>query len=369
MSIPPGPQGNVPGNQPWQNDPQQPVPGPIGAPDAPPMPAANQLGAPGASPIPPKPSAGGLAIGALVRGILAFVTVWAPIWGILSGGGAAVLGFLALRARQSTGMSITGIVLGGLALLTSVVTTLTTMATLMSPASGPTPVALPTEPITEPADPAAETFTMPDLVGDNLQDAQNELQALGATELEQADATGQDRSQIVDSNWKVCSQDPAAGETVPVDRTVVLSSVKNDEDCSGQDPEMPGIGDAVRVGDLELTVKSVDRATKLSNGFSSKKGNWLVVKVKLTNKGKEQVMVNSSDFNVKESDGTTYSTDSDGMTYVDSDEWLFLKDINPKTSATGTIVFAVPKSVKDPTLEVTSGFLGSDSTEISLSKP
>lgn len=326
-------------------------------------------GAFGAPPVPPKPSASSLAVGALITGIVAFLTGWAPIWGILVGAAAVTLGFLALRGRQSTGMSVTGIVLGGLALITSLVTTFTTIAAFNAPiAPAPTRSSISTESSTLPSESAAGTLTMPDLVGDGLQDAQNELQALGATNLEQVDATGQGRTQVLDSNWKVCTQDPAAGEAVELTAAIVLGSVKTDENCPGESPDLPRIGDAVRVGDLEVTVKSVSRRTKLSNGFSSKKGNWLVVKVKLANKGKEQVMVNSSEFSVKESDGTTYSTDSDGMTYVDSDQWLFLKDINPKTSVTGTIVFAVPKSVKDPTLEIASGIFGSDTAEISLSK-
>lgn len=76
-----------------------------------------------------------------------------------------------------------------------------------------------------------ETFTMPNLVGWVLQDAQDKLQSLGAYSLDQEDARGLERLQVQDSNWKVCSQKPRARAVVPVSTTVVLASVKLSERC------------------------------------------------------------------------------------------------------------------------------------------
>lgn len=74
----------------------------------------------------PRPSGSGqthgLAIAALVLGIIAFVTGWIPVWGIVLGLLAATFGFVALGKKQSKGMSITGIVTGLLgAILSGVV--------------------------------------------------------------------------------------------------------------------------------------------------------------------------------------------------------------------------------------------------------
>jgi len=77
------------------------------------------------------------------------------------------------------------------------------------------------------------TFVMPGLVGQNLQDAQDSLQALGSYFLDQTDASGDGRMQVDDDNWQVCTQEPAAGTEVPLDATVVLGSVKLDERCPG----------------------------------------------------------------------------------------------------------------------------------------
>lgn len=72
---------------------------------------------------------------------------------------------------------------------------------------------------------------MPNLVGENLQLAQDQLQALGSYLMDQEDAAGLSRVQVIDSNWQVCVQSPAPGKTVPVDTMVVLSSVKLAEHC------------------------------------------------------------------------------------------------------------------------------------------
>jgi len=74
---------------------------------------------------------------------------------------------------------------------------------------------------------------MPDVTGMVLQDAQNKLQALGSYLMDQQDASGQKRLQVNDSNWRVCTQQPAPGTEVPVSATVTLASVKLQETCPG----------------------------------------------------------------------------------------------------------------------------------------
>jgi len=78
---------------------------------------------------------------------------------------------------------------------------------------------------------APEVFKMPNLVGQNLQLSQDKLRALGSYLMDQTDAAGLSRVQVLDSNWQVCAQSPAPGKTVPVDTMVVLSSVKLAEQC------------------------------------------------------------------------------------------------------------------------------------------
>ncbi|MBA4608253.1 hypothetical protein H1W00_07165 [Aeromicrobium sp. Marseille-Q0843] len=78
---------------------------------------------------------------------------------------------------------------------------------------------------------AAESFKMPKLAGENLQLAQDMLQALGSYGLIQNDALELGRFQVLDANWKVCAQKPKAGKKVPIDTIVELDAVKLEESC------------------------------------------------------------------------------------------------------------------------------------------
>ena len=71
---------------------------------------------------PPSPnSQQGLAIASLVLGIIAFFTGWLPVWGLVIGGLAVVLGLVAVSKKQSKAIAIPGILTGAIAAATSVV--------------------------------------------------------------------------------------------------------------------------------------------------------------------------------------------------------------------------------------------------------
>jgi hypothetical protein len=81
---------------------------------------------------------------------------------------------------------------------------------------------------------AADGFTMPDEVGQVLQDAQDDLQRISGNPLyfsNSHDASGQDRMQILDRDWQVCSQNVPAGQRVTETMTVDFSVVKMWESC------------------------------------------------------------------------------------------------------------------------------------------
>lgn len=77
---------------------------------------------------------------------------------------------------------------------------------------------------------AVETAQLPDLTGETLQAAQDTAQSVGFYGLTSFDATGAARMQLLDRNWRVCSQTPAAGSH-PTDTIVDFSTVKTEESC------------------------------------------------------------------------------------------------------------------------------------------
>jgi uncharacterized membrane protein len=65
----------------------------------------------------------GLAIAALVVGIVAIISGWIPFWGLIVGIAAIVLGILGLRKAGGKGMAIAGLVTGALGALWGLVIT------------------------------------------------------------------------------------------------------------------------------------------------------------------------------------------------------------------------------------------------------
>lgn len=75
---------------------------------------------------------------------------------------------------------------------------------------------------------------MPDLVGANLQDAQDAIQSLTDFAIPvttSTDATGAGRQQVLDRNWTVCAQSVAPGETLTSGTAIDFAAVKEEESC------------------------------------------------------------------------------------------------------------------------------------------
>ena len=82
---------------------------------------------------------------------------------------------------------------------------------------------------------SAQSWTMPDLTGKDLQTAQDSIQSLTNDAIfftDSHDATGQGRHQILDRDWQVCDQDPAPGTQITSDTNIDFGVVRVDvEQC------------------------------------------------------------------------------------------------------------------------------------------
>jgi beta-lactam-binding protein with PASTA domain len=108
-----------------------------------------------------------------------------------------------------------------------------------SGAASPSAPAAPTSSAPADAKPAAEKANVPNFVGMGLQSAQDQAQELGFDGLTSHDALGRDRMQAFDRNWKVCSQNPAAGTSVATDTTLDFGTVKLEETCPAKQEKAP----------------------------------------------------------------------------------------------------------------------------------
>lgn len=78
------------------------------------------------------------------------------------------------------------------------------------------------------AEEKAQTGVVPDVVGKNHADALTILHTAGFM-VNEEDASPEGRMIILNSGWKVCSQEPEPGTTGVL--RVTINSVKNDESC------------------------------------------------------------------------------------------------------------------------------------------
>lgn len=80
----------------------------------------------------------------------------------------------------------------------------------------------------------SKTWIMPNLVGSNLQAAQDSIQALTGNQIfltKSHDATGAGRSQVLDRNWKVCTQNIPAGSKIDASSSIDFGAAKLEEAC------------------------------------------------------------------------------------------------------------------------------------------
>ena len=76
-------------------------------------------------------------------------------------------------------------------------------------------------------------FTMPNVVGTSLQDAQDAIQATAGEFFYSTshDASGQGRTQVLDAGWQVCDQSPKPGARFTEGSKVDFGVVRVSEDC------------------------------------------------------------------------------------------------------------------------------------------
>ena len=81
---------------------------------------------------------------------------------------------------------------------------------------------------------ADQSWAMPNLVGMDLQGAQDAVQSLTGGEVwlsTSTDLTGQGRAQIIDRNWTVCGSTPSAGAAFTVTTAIDFGVVRDTETC------------------------------------------------------------------------------------------------------------------------------------------
>lgn len=173
--------------------------------------------------------------------------------------------------------------------LTTAAVTAAALLTLASCNPKPEAISAPTTAATTPtaapsvstAPAASKAGPLPNLIGKGLQSAQDTAQAAGFFVLKSHDALGRGRHQILDRDWKVCTQTPAAG-TRPVNGTVDLGAVKLAESCPSTDtgtsaPKAGALMPNFRGKALSTARAALDSSTSISTDDVSGQSRMIIV--------------------------------------------------------------------------------------------
>lgn len=80
------------------------------------------------------------------------------------------------------------------------------------------------------------------------------------------------------------------------------------------------VGQSVRAGDWEVTVTGVEKMKTLTwsqfGNTTDAKGEWIIVSLTLVNRGTRNFTMNTFDWELRDGGGVTYSTSTDGATYM-----------------------------------------------------
>lgn len=118
-----------------------------------------------------------------------------------------------------------------------------------------------------------------------------------------------------------------------------------------------GLNQPLTVGSIVWTATGAKALTKLhvNDGFTTDKtttGRFIWVELTIKNTKKEAVTADSSFVSIVDSQGRKFESSTDVWEYVPTDQNLFLVQINPSMSASGVVIFEIPKDATGLQLSV-----------------
>lgn len=172
---------------------------------------------------------------------------------------------------------------------------------------------------------------------------------------------------------KTASTEPKKEETATKETKSEEPATEEKKEEPKEEVKISGLGEPTKVGDVVFTASGTSTAASVGpEGFGQKaQGTYLIVDVAVKNEGKEAITSDSSFFKLTVGD-IEYEADATADIYInEAGGGFFLQSINPGLENKGKIVFDVPADVvesKDLVLNVQTGFFGTETGQIKLSK-
>lgn len=132
-------------------------------------------------------------------------------------------------------------------------------------------------------------------------------------------------------------------ETQPA--AVAESSAAAPAETQSDDVKVYSVGDRVVSGDIAYTITDVQTTPTLSNDYSSTSadGVFLIVDMDIENIGKETITMSSNYVKLFDTQERVFESDSDAWMYIDNENNLLLKQLQPGLKTWGRTIFDVPK--------------------------
>lgn len=169
---------------------------------------------------------------------------------------------------------------------------------------------------------------------------------------------------------KNSSKEDKQAKTVDNTQTQQVANTEKQETVKKDKSEpVYGLGQVVKVGDVEYIVKAKSSATNVGGDFGKNaNGVYLLLDVAVKNIGKKAITVDSNFFTLYRGD-VEYSSDSAAALFANNQANFFLSEVNPGTEISGKVVFDVTQEViDDPAtqLQVQTGIWGTQKAKINL---
>ncbi|MBQ0906026.1 DUF4352 domain-containing protein [Micromonospora sp. U21] len=151
----------------------------------------------------------------------------------------------------------------------------------------------------------------------------------------------------------------APATTTPATTAAAPAPAKTTAAPAPAKPKTFGIGDKVRGGDFEFTVKSVKCGiSQVGTQFLNTKAQGAFCKVSVTVKNvtkSAHTFHADGTLTAQDASGRKYEADGEAGIYGNSDGQGFLDEINPGNSVTANVYFDVPKGTKLKTITFDAG--------------
>ncbi|MBG6102700.1 hypothetical protein IW249_003114 [Micromonospora vinacea] len=163
----------------------------------------------------------------------------------------------------------------------------------------------------------------------------------------------------VSSGAPAATNSVAASAAPLADEAVAPTPAKTSAAPAETKPKAAGIGDKVRGGDFEFTVKSVKCGiAKVGSEFLNTKAQGTFCRVSVTVKNvtkKAHSFHADGSISAQDGSGRKYEVDGEAGIYGNDDGQGFLDEINPGNSVTANVFFDVPKGTKLKTITLDAG--------------